>query len=523
MHGGLIRIYRQIAVILGLATLVALPAHARGRIDCDDRVNQVLGDLNKLRTENEKVRQLCEGNLSEKINTDTAYGRYPGGDCEQTYGVINGLGDRVEDKLELACHDFKEATQCQSSTQRQNFNCGRTAFQRAGTRLREATALLRNARRILKKRVDHNEVDLNEYARLGNFSPASVLGAPPGNLSPDGMRYFRLAREQAQSMQQGMEFIHKARPVEDKLNQYQARLNAMGATTGQRQQQLAQQTASTITGSTKAAQLAQAGGDLFGQQAGGAAAAGGAQAASSAPRGYREQDFLMREGEGEVSDEQFFGALEGKPLGVDLAAKMPDDAKGLAADESTKVGVNATAGTGSGAEHDLSSQLAGASQLDNGAAKLSAADFAAAPRNLASTGRAGAGGLNVTGASAPGFGGKAGGGEKSSGDEALANYESSNGTPRLIDRGGPSLRDMLKQRMSAGGASTRAMHEVLGGMQELTGEEGAQANQAAGQHDENEQQGDAPEIKGMDSEPLFVRVRAAHLRYQKVYVSDVSF
>lgn len=497
--------------LAALFALTSTAAFGRGRVNCDGEVGQVLGDLNKLRTENDKVRSLCEGNLEEAINKDTAFGRFPGGDCEQTYGVVNKLSDRVEDKLEEACNAFQSGLACRTSNHAQCFGTSSELFQQSGTKLREALSMLRMAQKVLKKRVDHNEKDVNEYARLGEFDPGSVLGNPPSTITGDGMRYFKLAREQAQSMRQGMEFIEKAGPVEKKLNAYQAKLNSMGATTAQRQQNIGQ-TGSTITGNTSKPIAA----ELLGQQVlmGPSPSPGTPGAAATPPRGFRESDFLMKEGEGEMSEEQFFSALDGKPLGINVAAKMPGEGK-AGQDTATSETASAANQPGQGAPAGKPEKEAapGTSQLDNDSAKLAAADLGAFQRNIASLpvkaedGGAGQTG-NFSGASAARKGSNA----------AVSGLESSNGNKKLM-ASGPSLRELLKERLTSGDGATRAMHEVLGGIQDQA-DKGEQNEAGTGKaaHDE---QADAAEIKGIDSEPLFVRVRAAHLRYQKTHVKDM--
>jgi hypothetical protein len=502
------------------------------KINCDEKVDEVLNDLNDLRLENDKVAELCSYSASDPYNTDTAWRGHgmTGGDCEQTYGVINRLGHKVETRLEEACDAFNQGVGCTGASQQQQFSCSSSKYRLAGSKTREAVALLKKAQRILKRRIDHNRVDLNKYAALGGFDPDSVLGAQPSNITGDAVRYFKLGGEQARAMLSGTEFVTKSEPVADKLNHYQAKLNAMGATTAQRSQNLGD-AGSTITGSLQKANAAsQMGAGLA--DLGGQAMASGAPAskAASASGSFRDEDFLLKPGEGELSDEQFFNALNGKPLGVDLAARMPGEAGfeagKMAGNENSKT--SKALGEKQPGEADAAGGPANLSLDANGGSsensQLLMADSATSGRGLASSGAKlgkGAGANDLTGASSPISGGRAKLGEVKESNEALANYAATSGKLKLLDRGGPSLRDMLRQKMSGGGASTRAMHEVLGGINELSSEEGGQRGESAGAGSFAEQ-GSNEDIKGIDSEPLFVRVRAAHLRYQKVHVGDSS-
>lgn len=506
--------------IVSWALFCAEPSLAT-KLNCDGKIGETIGDLRKLRSDNEEVKRLCKLNESEKINTDTAFGRFPGGDCEQTYGVINALANRVEKNLSQACAAFSEGYICTGSSQLQCFVNNSQSAHKAGTKLREATLLLSKAQKILKKRVDHNESDLNQYANLGGFDPVAVMGNPPSTITGDNLRYFNLAREQAFAMQRGEQFLSKAGPIENKLNGYQAQLNSMGATSAQRAQNLTQ-AGSTITGpaeklaqTAQAAQVGAAAGEMFSQQAGGAGAGG--QAGS---RTYKPADFVLKPDEIELSEEHFYDALGDKPMPIDLAAKIPD------AEPGKKAGAGALAAKdqapGAGTPDERTDSYAGsASQLNNGSAKLAPGDYSGSARALASMpAMAGGAGVSLTSASSPGFNGKAKPGAAKEGNEALANFEKTSGSPKLMDRGGPSLRDMLKQRLNEGGATTRAMHDVLAGIKNLPGDP-VQDTQPSSQEAAPETQGAADDIKGIESESLFVRVRAAHLRFQKVHVTDL--
>jgi|GEM_PF-6516056 len=479
------------------------------RVNCDDKVGDVMNDLNDLRTANEDVNSLCQASADDPYNLDTKNKRFPGGDCEQTYRVINALGERVEGKLEEACQAFNEGATCSGRDQQTQFSCTSSKYRLAGLKVRQGLALLRKAEKILKKRVGHNRDDIDWYGKLGGFDPDGVMGGQPSSVTGDGRRYFELAREQASSMLKGSEFISKAQPVAKKLDYYQAKLNSMGATAGLRSQNMGQ-VGSTISGSTnKVDALSQVGSGLasFGNQA---------APDSSAAGKFRDEDFLLKPGEGELSDDQFFDALEGKPFGEDLAAKMPGEAgftaKAQAAKEdeykkSQATGTAADSGAVSGLSL-ASSKLAGDNAEGNFGRMV-----ASVPSKPGGT----VAGSDMTSASSPGFNSRGKEKAQKEPNEALANYASMQGKVAPAQGSGPSLREMLRQRMNGGGGATRAMHEVLGGMKELGGEAG-EGTQAAGGDLENSSR---EEIKGIDSEPLFVRVRAAHVRFQRVRVSDI--
>lgn len=539
-------------------TLIGVAPHfsaAAGRLppsskSCDEITDHVLRDLRKLDMDNEQVRSKCETNAGIPANEDHG-NRWGKGDCQLTYNSVRYYIKGVDRELTRACKHVQEARQLsEACTRSGQADCqSRTGakFAEAGTALRSALNLMKRAFENLQERMIWNAETAEQYAdylmRLANAlqnnqplpDPSPIYGpmTPEQVIAKAGLPYDpnrirqaassitntfktigsdvtgldRYSREQASAFRHGENFLKESRQLESKIQRFSAYVNKNAATQIDRGQQLGSGPASSITGGAAeqlagAQQLAAAREQAAGGAGAGAGYPSAVQAGSSAGRLSARSQPL----EPDFEDEELQSTLDGKPLSAAELERREAPAEAMVLAEDAKNGQGAAPG------------LFGMGAVGGDSLGSVSAEGPRGPASVAAKSAGGMGEQNLTGASSPGGRGKVAAGDAKEGNEALANYAASSGGARLLDRGGPSLRDMLRQKMQGGGASTRAMHEVLGSINELGGQEEGRPGGAGGPSEF----GSAEDIKGIDSEPLFVRVRAAHLRYQRVHVGDTS-
>jgi hypothetical protein len=554
-----ILLFTLIGVAPSFATVGRLPPSTKS---CDEITDHVLRDLRKLDMDNDQVRSRCEANAGIPANEDHS-NRWSKGDCQLTYNTVRYYTKGVGKELNRACRHVQEARQlseaCTRSGQADCQTRTGAKFAEAGTALRSSLNLMKRARENLQERMIWNAETAEQYAdylmRLANalqnnqpppdpspiygpMTPEQVIAAKGLTNDPNRLRQAassitntfktiggdvtgldRYSREQASAFRHGENFLKEGRQLEAKIQRFSAYVNKNATTQIDRGQQLGAGPNSSITGGASdqlagAQQLAAAKQLVAAQQmaAGGSGAGAGYPSAVQAGSNAGSISARSQPLEPDLEDEELHSTLEGKPLSAAELERREAPAEAAVLAEEAKSGQDSAPGLfGSGAAGEVAG--VGSDSL--------APVGAESPRGLASVAEKSPGSpgeQNLTGASSPGSRGKAAVANPKEGNEALANYAAASGGAKLLDRGGPSLRDMLRQKMQGGGASTRAMHEVLGSISELGGPAEKRPLEASGPVE----LGSAEDIKGIDSEPLFVRVRAAHLRYQRVHVSDTS-
>lgn len=560
---------KSISKILGfllLAAAVPGGATAAGfdfaNSNCDQITAHMLEDLNKLKMENEQVSKACQQSHGVRANDDHS-NQWANGDCALTYSAIRHYIKGIDKRLDDRCKLVKEAKAMSAvCLQRGQSECQTKTgakFKEAVAAGREASNLLKRARERLLERMEWNEETAYQYAEylnsaanalqmnqplpdptkvFGGVSPDQVLAKAGLPKDPNRLRQaantitgsFRngdstlqldpYSKEQHNAFLHGKTFVTEGDKLQQKVQRFNAYLNKNASLQLERGSQLGAGPSSSITGGNSPSLLGAAGaGAALGQMAG----AGGAQNPGSGSAAYPNAAQAGSQAAAlppDPNDDELQNVLAGRSLsakelerreGPDEAAILAEDAKAggfKAGSDLGEFGPYAATGLGS---VDLGTEGEG-----NGM-----------PRGLASVqakSKSGLGGLNSTGASSP-VGAASASAKKDgtkSGDEAFENYTeaSGSGVKKPLDRSGPSLRDLLRQKMNGGGASTRVMHDVLGDMQEQVDEGMQRIDSMSG---EEEEYAGSEDIKGMDSEPLFVRIRAAHLRYQQVQVSAASY
>ena len=529
---------------------------------CDEITDHVLRDLHQLKMDNEQVKRECETSAGIPANDDHG-NRWGKGDCQLTYNSVRYYIRGIEKELKRSCQHVQEARKlseaCTASGQADCQTKTGGKFAEAGTALRSALNLMKRAKENLQERMIWNAETAQQYAdylmRLadalqnnqplpdpsaiyGQMTPEQVIAKAGLTHDPNRIRHVassitntfktigsdvtgldRFSREQAKAFRHGETFLKESRELEGKMQRFSAYLNKNAGTQIDRGQQLGAGQNSSITGGAAeqlsgAKQMAAAASQGLGSPGAGAGAGYPSAVQAGAGRISAQSQPL----EPDFGDDELHSTLEGKPLSAKELERREAYAEAAVLAEDAKNGQGAAPGLfGLGGVGG-----AVASGSDSLAPPDSAADNTRGIASLPASAGGAAGSQNLTGASSPGAAGaRRKGGEEKESNEALANYAASSGGAKLLDRGGPSLRDMLRQKMQGGGASTRAMHEVLGGIKELNSNEGDLHGVSEGARSFAEQ-GSNEDIKGIDSEPLFVRVRAAHLRYQRVHVGDTS-
>ncbi len=559
---------KSISKILGFLLLAPLFAGsaAGAKFDyanssCDQITAHTLRDLNKLRMENEQVSKACQQSHGIPANNDHSY-RHINGDCALTYSAIRYYIKGVEKEVDRSCGLTKQAkalaAACQQSGQADCQKKTGAKFKEAGDASRSAVNLLKRAQDRLIERMEWNEETAYEYAKYLNLAAEAlqrnqplpdateVFGMSPDQVlanaglprDPQRLRQaastitgkFRegdstlqldpYSKEQHNAFLQGKNFVKESSELQGKMQRFNAYLNKNANLQLDRGNQLGAGPSSSITGGNSPSLLGAAGaGAALGQMAGAQNQASGSAAANypnAAQAGSQAASLPP-----DPNDSELERTLAGKPLSAkELERREGPEEEAILAEDAQKG--DAFAGGDLGQFAALSASGAGSEDSSS----LGSEAGSSTPRGLASiqaNSKGGLGGLNSSGASSPMTGSAASkkDGTKS-GDEAFENYTeaSGSGVKKPLDRSGPSLRDLLRQKMNGGGASTRVMHDVLGDMQEQVDEGMQRIDSMSG---EEEEYAGSEDIKGMDSEPLFVRIRAAHLRYQQVQVSAASY
>ncbi len=516
-----VKVFSRFCLIAVLLILGNVPeAEAVRPVECKSAIAKAIGKLQEMKTDEKTRLEKCENNKGEEIDWDTRWKKYPGidGDCEQTYTLVNKMVGKSEEELEKACEAFNRGAHCQSGTQKGCQGVAGDSYYKGGTHVRQAVFFIKKADQILReKKITNSEKDIAAYAGRSKFDPALLNGTSIPDLEGDAAKDFFRAKEQLDAISFGKQYLEISKPIEEQLNQHQATLNSMAAEAWKREKNLGE---STITGGPKSDSGAASN---IAQMAG--------VAAGSSNASYPAAGFLVTDADvAKMSEDDFYDGLEGRPVKMSFAAPInrPERAEKTAEDSAEKFSRNGDGGEGESAGNESSGKEdAKTAQSANGA-EAPAFSNLSAPGGLggnASTGiakpdlgryPASFKGSGLTGASiANGDRGgmPSNGANKGNFGDALQNYTDAQKSLAAPGKAGPSLRDLLRQKMANGsGASTAAMHEVLA-------ELGADSDNpvrslASPDSPPGAQDG---EIKGAESESLFVRIRAAHLRYQRVH------
>lgn len=545
----------------------AAPSSGNAPIDCHQARQKVLADLSKLNMDNDQVVQQCLNNSTTPANNDHEFVIGGKGDCQITYRAVSwhiqGVGKEIDRACELVNEGKVLSVACRTSGQAECLKKPAEKFRESAGALKNALELLRKGQESLKEQMVNNADTAEQYANYllkladavqkemedrqrrgvpddGNYNygdlvgtgektygiaspseivkrsglpmnPAairktasSITGTFLNNSDPSGLD--RFSGEQYAAYKQGKTFLDRSAVLEKKVQSFSSRLEAQAAQTIDRGNWLGAVPSSTISDrspsslSAAAAQKAAISGENE------ASHASGASGAARAARGgqYAQSPNL--------DDNDLFSTFEGKPVRANKLNRHdgPPQDKSLAGqkehlrandDDATVMNI-----TSDGPALAASTFVAGLDGRNTVPKSSTGSKTASANAKGSST-------LEVPGLKDAADAGEAKGKApvlNTNAEEALAKYAA--GSAKAKERNGPSLRDLLRQKMAASGSNsaTRAMHEVLGAI-ELSGDEEANLGSAEG----GDAKASQDDIKGIDSEPLFVRVRVAHLRFQK--------
>lgn len=526
-------------LLLGILALHSPSAHSEPiAIDCESKIGEAMGDLRKLRKDANEIKEMCHLNAGTPVN-ESGSSRRRGGDCEQTYGIVRGITNRVEKKLGEICRLVNEGNACRGARQKECQLDAARKHKDAATKYRDAMVMLKNGRRIVEeKKIAENINNSRAYAEFLTMAAAVMRAQKPGGpydlselspkareltgisdaaevirrseipMTPDKLdaaasditgaigsssgegTYGKYADEQIKSLRHGRDFLEKSQALEKKLQVNQAKLNSLAAESAKRAESLGQAHNPKASGGNLSS-YSGAGSGLSGVMGSNLSSGGMPNFAYSPP---------------ELSEEELEDAIDGKPLPFKTAAFVPglsetgSEQQSLAADEKLAEKSGKVKETVEESSTTVMSEISIVKEREP--ASL-AEKGALAPASALKSRDAGFEGVEVSGMAAS----KVAATKERA--EAMGEFAAQSNTIKSLERRGPTLRELLRQKLSSNGdnSTTRAMQEVLSEIGESN--EAAIAGAGFSAH------GSKEEIKGIDSEPLFVRVRAAHLRFQK--------